>query len=115
TRGGTRLLSHGVSFLVIPGLVVPCTAPARAFARAASRLNCRWLKTLSDKKGYHGSLPVPSATLHACCVQYCAPRHSRLGRRRLKKRTSAPGEKFKFGMLRWQQPPGRPFDEGADN
>jgi hypothetical protein len=26
---------------------------------------------LSDKKGYHGSLPVPSATLHACGVQYC--------------------------------------------
>jgi len=26
---------------------------------------------LSDKKGYHGSLPVPSATLQACGAQYC--------------------------------------------
>jgi hypothetical protein len=26
---------------------------------------------LSDKKGYHGSLPVPSVAAHARCVQYC--------------------------------------------
>jgi hypothetical protein len=44
---------------------------ARSFAAPTAGWNCRWLKALSDKKGYHGSLPVPSVTPRACCVQYC--------------------------------------------
>jgi hypothetical protein len=41
-----------------------------SFAAPPAGKNCRWLKALSDKKGYHGSLPVPSVAPHACYVHY---------------------------------------------
>src|SRR5689334_7522823 len=62
------------SFLVIP--VVPSLqAPARVPSlrrQRARTVDCsrHWLKALSDKKGYHGSLPVPSVAPCAACVQW---------------------------------------------